>query len=513
MLPMANSRITRPPSGKRVSSFLAAAIVLAATLILPSTGRAAVAPVQEYSVTPDTALPGKAIDMTLLSKTGWGCGTVFSHQSAQVTDKRIDLVFVATGPDSLRPCVYAVGAQRAQPANPALVPYNYGPHFTIAALAAGQYEVWAAQMPECAFANPSPCKIAIQPKFAGTLTVLANQTITYSINPTNTAAGKDFTLDLLSYQFNCGTTYDMLSASVNGNAISLTFLDHAQATGAVCPDIYRPYGPAFKMSALKAGSYTVKAFRLPACAAQHCPYAALPGEDAGILKVTDPSRTGWFLKDNQVPPEKPFAMQLLNNAYGNCGVHFTHQSVTVSGGQINANFLVETDTSIECFADIHPNGPTFDMAGLKPGLYPVYVTTYAACEFATPRCEILRIMPQVSDTLLVTNTDAVLFHGSVRGAASAPSAAFAGHRLNLILPAAMGSNMGGAGGPAGIWKVELMNMSGQVLESHRIDMDAAFREGGALGLDIGSRSARGLYMVRLIAPIGVTYSLPVVRKD
>ena len=31
--------------------------------------------------------------------------------------------------------------------------------------------------------------------------------------------------------------------------------------------------------------YTVKAFRLPACAAQHCPFAAIPGEDAGTLVV------------------------------------------------------------------------------------------------------------------------------------------------------------------------------------------------------------------------------------
>ncbi len=320
---------------------------------------------------------------------------------------------------------------------------------------------------------------------------------TYSINPTKTASDKAFTLDLLTYQFNCGTTYDMLSASVNGNAISLTFLDHDAPVGTVCPLIYRPYGPAFSLPGLHSGIYTVKAFRLPACAAQHCPFAAIPGVDAGTLVVgTVAERAGWFLKNKEVAPGNNFSLQILNNKYGNCQTSFSHQSVNVQNGEIWLSFLIENHPERMCIMDIYPNGPTFDMLGMKTGTYPVRAIEIQACQLTVPPCPILSILPEPSDTLLVSNGTAILSHNSM---STVPSAYFQGERIHLFLP----------GEPDGAWRAELMTTTGRIVRAYPFlaGPDRIVR------LDVGTQIERGFYLLRLMGPAGEALTLPMVRKD
>ncbi len=319
----------------------------------------------------------------------------------------------------------------------------------------------------------------------------------YSINPTKTAADKAFTLDLLTYQFNCGTTYDMLSASVNGNAISLTFLDHDAPAGTVCPLIYRQYGPTFSLPGLHSGIYTVKAFRLPACAAQHCPFAAIPGVDAGTLMVgTAADRAGWFLKDKEVAPGKSFSLQLLNNKYGNCQTSFSHASVNLQNGEIWSTFLIENYPERLCIMDIYPNGPSFDMVGLKPGSYPVRAIELQACQLNVPPCPILSILPDPFDTLVVITSTARL---SQSPASFVPSAFFQGERIHLFLP----------GEPDGKWRAELLTTTGRILKAFQFHSGSDPR----VGLNVGVQIERGFYLLRVQGPTGEIHILPVVRKD
>ena len=270
-------------------------LTLAMTLTLPqnSIGQT-VPPVEKYSISPTQALAKNPFKLNLLGG-NWPCQTTFSRESVLVTGKRIDLSFIVNL--NVTPMPYILSNDVPVPSlSPiCIMPlsnldtigpvYVSGPVFSVPALAVGQYEVWATQMVECLYTQPM-CKIAVIPILVGTLNVTAQGAITYTINPTTTPLKKDFTLDLLSYQFNCGTTYDMLASSVTGNTIALTFLDHENPLTA-CPAIYKPYGPSYKMTGLPAGKYDVKVYHLPACAAQHCPFAAITPEDAGILTVTD----------------------------------------------------------------------------------------------------------------------------------------------------------------------------------------------------------------------------------
>jgi hypothetical protein len=332
--------------------------------------------------------------------------------------------------------------------------------------------------------------------------------ITYSINPTKTAALKDFTLDLLSYQFNCAITYDMLSTSVNGNDISLTFLDHEAPPLSICPAIYKPYGPTFKMAALKAGTYTVTAYRLPACAPQGCKMAPTPG-DAGTLVVEDATtKTGWFLKNDQVTANSAFSMQVLNNQYGNCQTSFSNQSVSIANGEIHTRFYPATDPTRICIVNIVPWGPSFDMAALKPGKYPLYVTQLAACQVTAPFCKIPEI-PVLSDTLTVSGTSAILVQSQIM---TGPSAFFQGGRLHLSLPYHANSAINPVSGSA-LWKGELITLSGRVLSTYTFSGDGNKQNAGTINLDAGVMLDKGVYLLQLSSPTGASHSIPVVRKD
>ncbi len=239
------------------SSSAALLFIISLSLILPE--KAAAIALPAYMISPDSVAAEKAFKLSLIGGS-WDCGATFSRESVTVTDKRIDLSFVENSnliidppillagnpPKGVLPiCAYDLAAT----ADPELLIPAYAPVFSMPALKAGTYEVWATQMYECMYSEPM-CKMAVQQKYAGVLQVTADGGITYSINPTRTEADKDFTLNLLSYDFNCGTTYDMLANSVTDNTISLTFLDHLNPA-ALCPAIYKPYGPAYKLAGLK----------------------------------------------------------------------------------------------------------------------------------------------------------------------------------------------------------------------------------------------------------------------
>lgn len=478
-------------------------LMLTCALVAPNTLRAQIIPLPTYTVSPNPAPVGKTFKLSLQGGT-WASRATFYRESVLVTGSRIDLSFVVGPILIIDPPIRL----KDSPVVDSLIALPIAtPVFSMPALKEGKYQVWATQMYECLYAKPA-CEIAVRPVSAGILDVSQAGAITYSINPTKTAALKDFTLDLLSYQFNCAVTYDMLSTSVNGNNISLTFLDHEAPPLSICPAIYKPYGPTFKMAALKAGTYTVTAYRLPACAPQGCKMAPTPG-DAGTLVVEDATtKTGWFLKNDQVTANSAFSMQVLNNQYGNCQTSFSNQSVSIANGEIHTRFYPATDPTRICIVNIVPWGPSFDMAALKPGKYPLYVTQLAACQVTAPFCKIPEI-PVLSDTLTVTGTSAMLVQSQ---AVTTPSAYFQGERLHLSLPKRSGSPLNPVSAEV-LWKVELITLSGRVLSTHTFNGDENRQNGRIISLDAGVNLDKGIYLLQLHSPSGKSQSIPVVRKD
>jgi hypothetical protein len=487
---------------RRTSSLAFAFLSLALGLALPIAVRAQkeVDPVPALTVTPNPVAAGKAFRLTLNGLLS-DCNTVFTRESVTVAENRINLSYVANTFIVDPPIVIQKDTtlinrcpiySQNQHGDALIPPYSAGPTFMMPALKAGTYEVWATRMYECLYTVPQ-CKIAVQSVSAGKLTVLAGGEIEYSINPTSAQEGKDFELSLLSYQFNCGTSFDNLSVGASGTEIILTFLDHEKAD-VVCPAIYKPYGPTFKMGALKAGSYKVKAYRLPAC--YPCKMA---GEvtDAGTLTITGGTdRNGWFLKQRQVMAGKPFTLQLLNNAYGNCQTSFSHKSISSSSGIITASFLAETNPDIVCITDIRPHGPAFEMAALNVGIYPVYVNQLLQCQVTAPFCAIKMPMPVPSDTLVVTQTLSALISDLRAGA---PKAELLGSRAAVTLPEGIG----------GTWKAELLTLNGQRLSAASVNAEGGQRA----EFDLGLKPQRGVWLLRLSSPDGDTHMIPLIRKE
>lgn len=461
-----------------------------------------------YKISPDTAPAGKPFTLRLEGVAA-DCNSFFTRESVTVTGKRIDLSFVNNGLIRIN-----AGDTAAIPGQNVLcpemakdtltgsiLPYYDAPTYAMPALKAGAYEVWATEMYECLYTQPV-CKIGVSTRYTGMLTVDADGKTAYSITPSTVKTGSDFELSLLSYDFTCATTYDMLASAVVGDTISLTFLDHLVDTLSICPAVYKPYGPSYKINGLRKGSYHVIAYRLPPCAAQGCKMAAVPA-DAGMLTVKDdivpePDTTGWFLKQREFPPNKAFAVQLLNNAYGNCQTSFSSPTLTIETGAIYFGFVVENHPEHVCITDIRPHGPVFEMPAMKPGAYPVYVEAWPSCVDESPGCrQLIESVRTLSDTLIVSRTSAILLSALRREAAG--SAEFEGARVMVTLPK-------GAGGE---WRAELMTVAGQRLGGATLRGESGFRT----ALDLGMRPERGVYILRLSAPDGKSHTLPLVRKD
>lgn len=450
------------------------------------------------SVIPNPAPAGKNFTLTLVG-VATRCGALYTHQSVSVNAGRIDLQYTVESGIVIDPPILLKGEVEpidpvcpvylADQAAPSAILPN-GPTFATPALKAGSYEVWATNVPACAYAKPA-CAVKLMPVSAGKLEVTEQGSITYLINPTTVEAGQDFELSLLSYDFNCGHTFDNLSVAVGEGVITLSFLDHANPA-AICPAIYKPYGPAFKVSGLKAGSYKVKAYRHPAC----LPCKML-GEtaDAGVLTVkASVAKKNWYLKNDNVVAAKPFDMQLLKDDVGNCQTSFSHQSVSTSAGGIYASFLLETHPERVCIQDMRPFGPTFAMQALKVGVYPVFPIQLAQCEVTPPFCAIDRLAPVATDTLMVTQTISILL-SEMR--AKAPAVSLRGNKATFALPA----------GRAGTWQAELVTLDGRVLAAKTVTGGAGMQ----VEIPVGRAPANAVSLLRLTSPEGGQTFMPIVR--
>lgn len=458
----------------RMTSFL----ITALAAVIPLKAQIIDLPKRDWALVPGTVSAGVEFGLSVLSYR-YGCAHEFSHQQVVVQNGTIDLTFLS----KINPAVLCP-----------MIEKPYGPSFKMPALKPGKYPVRVNLLQPC---HLDGCKMAIPQEEAGTLLVQEEGKITYVVDPGTTTAGADFTLNLLSPQFTCNLEYLRTSSAVQGNKITLTFLDKANPLIRCIPE-KKMYGPAYKMAALKAGTYEVWAVRLPACVEQGCKIEPVP-ELAGKLVVTGtaPDRKGWYLDPDQVKAGTAFTLNVVNNLYGSCNTDFTHSSLQIRENAIHVTFSIENHPERVCIWDKRPHGPSFNLQPLKAGRYPVTVQVMPACLYTEPRCQIgiPDIMPLVPvDTLDVVQ--ALGIHTPVRSNLSAV-AAWRGEALEVLLPA----------GAQGKWNAEVVTLSGKRLAASTVDAAA----GSAL-IKVG-RGERGLAVVRLISPDRQVQTLRVTLND
>lgn len=437
------------------------------------------------SVTPNPAPAGK-IFVLYLQGVSANCYTTFTRESVTVAGTRIDLrytpqtlLYPTDPPVPASVCPVPVTARvETTSVVPAPIVANL-PTFSMPPMAAGKYEVWATEVPECVY---NGCKIAMPaPVSAGSLEVQKQGDLSYTFTPVSAPAGQAFDLHLLSYGFTCATVYQDLAVHVVGDVITLSFTDKEQ-TGVACPAVYMPYGPTFKIPALQAGTYQVRVDRNMINALV----------TAGNLQVTPAAaRKGWYLKQKTVPPDAPFQMQLLKDSLSAC-TNFTNLSAVVSASGIDANLLIQTG---KC-AGISPEpiGPVYSMPALKAGLYPIYVNELLPCEVAQPACLVNKMKPLPSDTLVVAKVLSVRMSALRAGA---PKVDVLGNTAFFDLPQ----------GEAGLWKAELMTLDGRVLAGK----SWTGAPGDRVSMPVDRARVNAVSLLRLTSPAGTQRFLPIVR--
>ncbi len=227
----------------------------------------------------------------------------------------------------------------------------------------------------------------------------------FSITPTRGFSNEKITLSLLSFNYNCGTTYSHTQVTSNDSEIVLSFLPTENAN-AICPAIYKPYGPQFTLPELKAKKYKVYASPLVPCQVQVPSVCKMAVPLVFVDTLTIEDRVGWFINPNTATPNQSFTLQLLNYDYENCQDVFTNRSAILQNGSIHANFNYEHHSEYRCITSITPWGPSFSVNGLKAGIYPVqiYITRQCPPDFLCPQ-----VFSWITvDTLYVTEGLSVL---------------------------------------------------------------------------------------------------------
>ena len=228
------------------------------------------------SVTPNPAPAGQTFVLALLGVPNTGCST-FSRESVTVTGNRIDLRYTTTayGPilaasgDATQPpadyvCPLTMPPVPAASASPIVANF---PRFDMPPLKAGQYEVFAANMPACLYDQPT-CLIAVMPVSAGVLTVQGAPSpkhVSWYLKEKTIAADKPFQMQLLRDSLSDCTRFSNQNAVIMGTSIYASFLMGMDSTARCSSTPGDPIGPVFAVPALKAGIYPVYPQELAAC--------------------------------------------------------------------------------------------------------------------------------------------------------------------------------------------------------------------------------------------------------
>lgn len=218
------------------------------------------------------------------------------------------------------------------------------------------------------------------------------------LTPDRAIAGQDFELAVLSYRYTCANVYENQKVVVNEQRIDLSFTTSADPK-VLCPAIYKPYGPTFKMPALKAGRYAVHMNLLLACHVQEpmC-RAAIQVEPAGTLVVSEEGKVSYFLNPTTVEAETDFTLELLSPEF-TCNLVYLRTSSSVQDNRITLTFLDKSDPLRDCVPERKAYGPAYKLRGLKAGTYEVWAERLPAC--VEQDCKMLPV-PELVGRLVVT---------------------------------------------------------------------------------------------------------------
>lgn len=201
------------------------------------------------------------------------------------------------------------------------------------------------------------------------------------LSPAQVAADQAFSLSLLSYRYSCATEYDHLNVSAADGVISLGFTSRINPA-VLCPMVYKPYGPSFRVPALKAGAYKVKAVLYQECHFNPAPCKSMPiTEDAGVLTVGGEGRISYSLEPSTVKAGKTFSLQLVGSLF-HCATEFSDLASRVQESHPPRIVLTFRDTVnplVLCTDENGSFGPVYKMPALAAGTYEVFAERLPVC--------------------------------------------------------------------------------------------------------------------------------------
>lgn len=452
----------------------------------------------KYRIEPDFVREGTEGEMVLVARSPWPCGTVFSQLAPfRIVGNSITLGFkadTAAGPNKYaRRSDYAGCVDSA--GNPA--PYPAGPvfQFHVPDAQVQRYPVFAKWLDGCAGAGPDCVDSSAYP--AGTLTVQSTNPFPpgFFVSPSDTFAGRPFTVTLWNRDWDCNTRVDSGFASVRDRIIDLYYRVR-KAGSATCPVMGAPpVSVPIALPALAPGLYDVKPWGEPcpvnSTDCQGRPYG-LPEFTLRIRDEGKPSPSEWYLREHWVKSDSALSLQVLNRRVHFCGSRFSRMSVEARDHRLYLRFDALSLGASACNEGPDPWGPLFSAPRLAEGVYPVFILPNAVCAGDSSGCAQSPSDPVADDTLVVSR----YFTGLVTALRTRnPEARFLDGRLRMALP-----------GP-GTWLAELEDANGRREAAGRVTVDA----GGEGHLDLPRAPGPGFRLLILRNAAGVTRLLPMAR--
>lgn len=219
----------------------------------------------------------------------------------------------------------------------------------------------------------------------------------WSLTPATATAGQEFSLSVQSYRYSCANRYANQKVVVNEQRIDLSFTTSVDPL-VLCPAIERPYGPSFKMPALKAGRYALYMNLLLECHVQEpmCK-AAIQVEPAGTLVVSEQGKITYYLNPASVQAGTDFTLELLSPQF-TCNLEYLRTSSSVQDNKITLTFLDKPNPLVRCVPEREFYGPAYKLRGLQAGTYEVWAERLPAC--VEEDCKVLPV-PVLAGKLVV----------------------------------------------------------------------------------------------------------------
>lgn len=200
----------------------------------------------------------------------------------------------------------------------------------------------------------------------------------WQLTPAEAAAGQAFALTVLSSRYGCAHEYANQTIVVKEGRIDLSFTSSINPAR-LCAAVEKPFGPTFKMPALKEGRYEVYMDLMTATCmvVGLCP-EPLPLESAGVLTVSGEGKITYVLSPAEVEAEKEFPLRLLSPDFG-CNIDYLLTSSRVQDGKITLTFLDKPNPLVKCAPLEKMYGPEYMIPGLKARTYEVWAERLPAC--------------------------------------------------------------------------------------------------------------------------------------